>query len=248
MPPLLLVHICGGTIGLLSGFTAMAFRKGSRYHCLAGTVFFVSMLTMSSAGAYLAFLKHQSSNVFGGLLTFYLVASGWATARRRDGETRVYDWAGFLAALAFGMVITTFGVAAARSATGTKDNVPAPMYFFLALVALLSAAGDLRMIWRGGLFGAKRIVRHLWRMCFAWFIASASVFIARPHLFPAILRETHALVLLGVLPLLMMIFWVVRVRFSNAFRRKLPVAADATRSVYKQKRRPSFDPSAVFFP
>src|SRR5215469_16638863 len=109
MPPLLLVHICGGTIGLLSGFTAMAFRKGSRYHGMAGNVFFVSMLTMSSAGASLAFMKHQSSNVFGGLLTFYLVATAWATARRRDGETSKLDWIGFLAALAVGIVIATFG-------------------------------------------------------------------------------------------------------------------------------------------
>jgi len=216
--PLLLVHICAGTIGLLSGFAAMASRKGSPYHGLAGNVFFVSMLTMSSAGAYLALLKHQTSNVFGGLLTFYLVATAWATARRQDGETRVFDWAGFLAALAFGTVIATFGLEAARSATGTKDNVPAPMYFFLASVALLSATGDLRMIWRGGLFGTQRIARHLWRMCFAWFIASASVFIARPHLFPAILRETHALLVLDVLPLLLMTFWFVRVRFTNSFR------------------------------
>ena len=230
--PLLLVHICGGTIGLLSGFAAMAFRKGSRYHGLAGNVFFVSMLAMSSAGAYLALMKHQSSNVFGGLLTFYLVATAWATARRRDGETRVYDWAGLLAALAFGIVIITFGVDAASSAAGTKDNVPAPMYFFLASVALLSAAGDLRMMWRGGLFGAKRVVRHLWRMCFAWFIASASVFIARPHLFPAILRETHVLVLLGVVPLLLMIFWFVRVRFAGTLQRRkmapVPVLAGIT--------------------
>lgn len=226
--PLLLIHICGGTIGLLSGFAAMAFRKGSRYHGLAGNVFFVSMLTMSSAGAYLAFLKQQSSNVFGGLLTFYLVATAWATARRRDGETSKLDWIGFAAALAVGIVITTFGFQAAVSPTGAKDNVPAPMYFVLSSVALLSAMGDLRMLWRGGLFGTQRIARHLWRMCFAWFIASGSVFLARPHLFPAILRETYILVSLGFLPLLLMVFWFVRVRFSNSFKRKQPLAVGAS--------------------
>jgi hypothetical protein len=36
---------------------------------------------------------------------------------------------------------------------------------------LLAAAGDLRMLLRGGLFGAQRIARHLWRMCFGLFIA-----------------------------------------------------------------------------
>jgi len=33
---------------------------------------------------------------------------------------------------------------------------------------LLAAAGDIRMLVRGGVFGAKRIVRHLWRMCFGF--------------------------------------------------------------------------------
>lgn len=226
--PLLLVHICAGTIGLLSGFVAMAFRKGSRYHGMAGNAFFVSMLTMSSVGAYLALLKHQSSNVFGGTLTFYLVATAWATARRRDGESSKLDWIGFVAALAVGIVIAMFGFQAAASPTGAKDNVPAPMYFVLSSVALLSAGGDLRMLWRGGLFGAQRIARHLWRMCFAWFIASGSVFLARPHLFPAILRETYILVFLGLLPLFLMIFWLVRVRFTNAFKRKQPVPLPVT--------------------
>jgi len=221
--PLLLVHICAGTIGLLSGFVAMALRKGSRYHGIAGNVFFVSMLAMSSAGASLALTKHQSSNVFGGLLTFYLVATAWATARRRDGQTSKLDWIGLVAALAVGIVIATFGLEAAASSTGTKDNVPVPMYFVLCSVALLSAVGDLRMLLEGGLFGTQRIARHLWRMCFAWFIASGSVFLARPHLFPAIFRETYALVFLGFLPLLLLIFWFLRLRFSNAFNCKQPM-------------------------
>jgi hypothetical protein len=53
-------------------------------------------------------------------------------------------------------------------------------------------------------------------MCFAWSIASASVFIARLHLFAAILRVTQVLVFLGLLPL--MIFWFFRLRFSIGLR------------------------------
>ena len=216
--PLLILHIGGGTVGLLSGTTAMTFRKGSRWHGMAGNMFFVSMLTMSSAGAYMATVKQQTGNIIGGVLTFYLVATAWATARRKDGETSIFDWLGLLAALAVGVGIATLGFQALNSPTGSKDGVPAGMYFFLGSVALLSAAGDLRMLLRGGVFGVQRIVRHLWRMCFGLFIASASVFIARPHLFPAILRRTNVLLLLGVLPLLFMVFWFLRVRFGNAFK------------------------------
>jgi len=45
--PTLVVHICGGTLGLLSGTAAICFRKGSLRHVLAGRVFVVSMLIMA---------------------------------------------------------------------------------------------------------------------------------------------------------------------------------------------------------
>ena len=44
--PVLVIHICAGTLGLLSGAAAMALRKGSRRHGAAGNVFVVAMLVM----------------------------------------------------------------------------------------------------------------------------------------------------------------------------------------------------------
>jgi hypothetical protein len=178
------------------------------------------MLCMSSVGAYMAFMKSQTNNVFGGVLTFYLVATAWVTARRRAGETGIFDWIALLFILAVGAGTVTYGVEAASSPTGSKDGLPAGIYFFLGSMALLSATGDIRMIVRGGVTGAQRIARHLWRMSFALFVASASIFIARPQLFPAILRRTHVLLLLGILPLILMTFWLFRVRFTNAYKRR----------------------------
>jgi uncharacterized membrane protein len=212
---LLLLHIGGGIVGLLSGAVAMSFRKGSRPHRVAGNVFFVSMLGMSAAGAFLAFMKSETNNVFGGILTFYLVATAWVTARRRERETHAFDLGALLVASALGVFILTYGIEAATSPTGEKEGLPAGIYFFLASVALISATGDVRMLLRGGISGTPRLVRHLWRMCFAWFIASGSLFLARPRIFPALMRTTHTLVLLGILPLILMAFWLVRVRFTR---------------------------------
>jgi len=36
--PILVLHICAGSLGLLSGTAAMSFRKGSARHVLAGKV------------------------------------------------------------------------------------------------------------------------------------------------------------------------------------------------------------------
>lgn len=84
--PLHLLHIASGTVGMLSGFVAVFLRKGSRRHALAGSVFVVSMLCLSLSGTYLATVKHQPGNILGGALTFYLVATAWMTARRRESS------------------------------------------------------------------------------------------------------------------------------------------------------------------
>jgi hypothetical protein len=207
--PILFFHICVGT------------------HRASGNVFFVSMLIMGAAGSYLAFRKGQMNNVFGGLLTIYLVATAWRTARRREGETGLFDWGALLAGLAVGVVVVAFGVQVFRNPTSTKDGIPAGMYFFMGSVALLAAAGDPRMLLRGGLFGAQRIARHLWRMCFGLFIASGSLFLGQQQVFPAAIRKANVLPFLAVLPLLLMIFWLFRVRFTKTYKREsLPSAAN----------------------
>jgi uncharacterized membrane protein len=213
--PLLVFHICAGTLGMLSGFAAVSFRKGSRWHRVTGNVFVISMLCLSASGVYLALMKHQPGNVLGGALTFYLVATAWVIARRRDAETSIFDWGALLVPLAVGAVTVTYGLEAAQSPTGLSHGYAVGPYLFLSSVALLAVAGDVRMLARGGVSGAQRIARHLWRMCFAWFIASASIFLARPHLFPTVLRKTGALYFLSILPLILMIFWLIRVLFRR---------------------------------
>lgn len=217
---MLLLHICSGLVGLLSGAVAMVFRKGAGGHQVAGNVFVVSMLSLAASGVYLALVKSQPGNVLGGTLTFYLVATAWLTARRKHAETGIADWVGLLAVSTLLTFMATFGIQAATSPTGLKYDYPPGPYFFLGTVALLATAGDIRLLVRGGVTGANRLARHLWRMCFALFIASMSIFLARQQLFPAFLRRTGALYFLTFLPILLMIFWLIRVRFAGWQRRK----------------------------
>src|SRR5262245_62693598 len=70
--PVLVFHICVGILGLLSGTTALSFRKGSGRHRMSGNIFVVSMLSLGASGAYLGFTKHQTLNGLMGVLTFYL--------------------------------------------------------------------------------------------------------------------------------------------------------------------------------
>jgi len=176
------------------------------------------MLSLGATGAYLATMKHQPGNILGGALTFYLVATAWMTARRREGSPGIFDWGALLIVLAVAAAELTFGLEAAMSPSGLKYDYPPWPYFIFGFVAALAAAGDVRLLVRGGVSGTQRLARHLWRMCFALFIAAASIFLARAHLFPELLRRTGVLVFLSFLPLLLLIFWLVRVRFTKAYK------------------------------
>ena len=239
--PVLLVHICAGTVGLLSGTAAILFRKGSPRHVLAGRIFVASMLIMAVFAVYLAVVRNQPSNVGGGILTFYLIGTAWLTARRRDGKANRFDWVLFLIPLALGILTWLSGIKIVRSGASSSNGVPVGMTFFMGSIMLLAAAGDMRMLLRGGIFGVQRIARHLWRMCFGLFIAAGSFFMGpsnRPlrllsavglgqHLSPALFGTTLYLIL-TVLPLILLVFWLIRVRFANPYNTKPMQAAPAS--------------------
>src|SRR5580700_289345 len=236
--PTLLIHICAGSLGLLSGTAAIIFKKGSRRHVLAGRVFVVSMLTMAVFAVYLAAVRHDPNNISGGILTFYLIGTAWLTAKRRDGVTSRFDWVVLLIPLALGTLTWMNGLKVVSSGASSQDGVPVGMTFFMGSVMLMAGAGDVRMLLSGGVLGAKRIARHLWRMCFGLFIAAGSFFLGpsnRPlrllsavglgqHLSP-VLFSTTLYSILSILPLILLIFWLVRVRFTNAYRGSIRLAS-----------------------
>jgi hypothetical protein len=58
-------------------------------------------------------------------------------------------------------------------------------------------------------------------MCFGLFIATGSFFLGQGNkVFPSWLRETNVLIVPAILPLILLIFWLLRVRFTNVYKRK----------------------------
>jgi hypothetical protein len=217
---LLIFHICGALVGLLSGTAALIFRKGFRYHRAAGNVFFLSMLVMSASGAAIAaFIKPNMGNVFGGVVTFYLVATGWLTVLRKEKETGLAEFGLLLVALAAGAGGLTYGWEAAHSATGLKEGYPPAPYIIFGCLSSLSAASDVRMLIRGGVSGPARIARHLWRMCVAFLIAALSFFLGKQQHFPQAIRGSQILNVPMILILIIMIYWLVRVGVTNSYKK-----------------------------
>lgn len=219
---LLFLHIAGAAVGLVSGAVAVLARKGERLHRAAGHVFFVSMLVMAGVASVVApFLPEAKwTNTTAGVFTFYLVATAWATVRRREGEVGRFETGAFCVALG----IALMGLALVVIHAGTPRAASFATVYVFAAVAGLAAACDFRMIRRGGVFGAQRIARHLWRMCLALLIAAGSFFVGQQDELPQFMQGSPFLFAPMLATLGLMVFWLLRVRFTKAFK---PVQAAA---------------------
>jgi len=204
------VHIVAGALGILSGTLALYAVKGAGLHRKSGTVFVAAMLVMVATGALLAALGANWATVLQALLTGYLVTTGMLTMRQHSGGSTWLQRIAMPIAVAIGVTHLTFGVIALNSATGRMFGFPPPLFFTFGPIALLAAIGDVRVLRAGAPQGRRRLVRHLWRMCVALFIATASFFLGQAKVIPAPLRTTPLLLILALFPLAVMLYWLVR--------------------------------------
>ncbi|MEW5686423.1 MAG: hypothetical protein AB1942_16015 [Pseudomonadota bacterium] len=218
------IHVIGGGVGIVSGFAALAVRKGGRSHRRIGTIFFAAMLAMAGVAAVLASLGLQRVNALAGLFTLYLIGTAWMVVRQPPGRlSRFERWAP-LGALVIAAAALGFGLQAASPA-GLQDGDPtsgnAPdIYFAIAGLSALSAALDLQVIRKGGVIGTDRMARHLWRMCLALFVAAGSFFFGQADEIPAALRGPH-LAIPPLAALLALFFWLAKVRWDGWRRARM---------------------------
>jgi hypothetical protein len=84
------------------------------------------------------------------------------------------------------------------------------------LILVLAVLGDARVVLVGGLSGAARISRHLWRMCVGLTLAAGSGFTnGFARLLPGPYHVPAAFFLPQFLPLCLLVFWMIRVRFGK---------------------------------
>jgi uncharacterized membrane protein len=219
-----ILHVTAGTIALFAGIVALSSRKGARVHRAAGTVFFISMLVMAVFADYLAVaIPDQIPNLFIGTFAIYLVATAWMTVRRKERSIGIPEKIALLVALCLCVpfAILSFQLATGlepsfKSAVPLEGPVRVAIYSFTFLVGM-AALGDARLVHAGRLTGARRIARHLWRMCLGLAFAAGSAFTnGLPRLIPS---TVHVPLFLLFIPqlcvLVLLIFWMIRVRLTG---------------------------------
>ena len=199
-------HILAGGLAIVVGFIALFAAKGGNIHRRLGMYFVYATVVMSLGGALMALRPDGSpTNVVAGLATFYFVVTALLTVRRNHTVGAIDTFAAVAAA-----AISILGIRAGMMGRGES---PA---FVFAFVIFLAAIGDVRMIRAGGVHGPKRIARHLWRMSVAMVVASGSFFLGPPGRVPDIINIPALLPIPVVTPLLVMAYWMWRVRARKA--------------------------------
>lgn len=212
----LVFHVAMGLAALVAGFIAITVRKGGTWHRRSGLVFVYTMIATGITAAGISLFEGKTGT--GGALTAYLVFTAYITVRPLPGARRRVDIALMVVALAIAAV-TYAGAFTALGRPGNQlDGVPAGMTFFMGTIVLLAAIGDVRMIRAGGIQGSRRLARHLWRMCFGLFIASGSFFLGQMKFIPEPVRIVPVIVALAVSPLVLLLYWMWRVRLKQNLR------------------------------
>ncbi len=215
MSPVMIVHVIGGTIGFASGATALFARKGSPIHRAAGNVFFLSMAVMAITAFWLAWLKHDGGLMMGGAFTLYLVATAWTTVRRGEGHIGIFEYL----ALAFILAcLAGYAVLLEQASQGHAHAKGAQFIAFYSVAGLvaLSAVLDVKVIVKRGISGTQRLARHIWRMCTALLFATGSFFTnGLPRILPGPAHVPPVYLAPMLIPLILMIFWLIRIRFPG---------------------------------
>jgi uncharacterized membrane protein len=212
---LLPIHIIAAGLGLLSGAVALAAAKGRLVHRKSGIVFVYAIVAMCATAVVSATVKSQPVNVMAALMTTYLVLTGWWTVRPPSDGSRRRDLGLMLMALTLGLATFTAGLVSVAMFGGRLAGLPAFPFFLFGVLGISGGIGDWKVIRAGALRGKARLARHLWRMCMALFITAASFFSIRARvatIFPAPLTTGIARLVPVLLVLIVMFYWLWRIR------------------------------------
>jgi uncharacterized membrane protein len=222
MQALLPVHIVAGGLAIVLGGVALLAAKGGTLHRKSGILFVYAMLTMGISASILALRNGFNPNFLGGFTSAYFVITALTTVRPVSAWSRRLNLGAVVVAFALALLEIGLGVKALASPRFMINGVPGPMLFFMAAIILIGGAGDVRVMRSGPLRGAPRLKRHLWRMCFALFIAAGSFFSIRSRV-ARILPEPFLSAPMRALPVVLvflaMFYWLWRVRGRVGVRR-----------------------------
>lgn len=216
---LLTVHIAAGGLAIILGAIALIVKKGGTTHRRSGMLFVYAMLIMGISASILGSLKDPPENERAGFLIGYLVVTALTTVRPATRWTRVINVVALMIAATLAAFAIVGSVKIFNLPGRTYNGIPFFAPLFIGTILILAAIGDIRVLRSGMPQGGRRLARHLWRMCFALFIAAGSFFSIRSRV-AKVLPEPFTTGPMRALPIVLlfgaMFYWLWRVRSRRA--------------------------------
>ena len=209
----LALHFAAGLASIVAGTIALSVAKGGRLHRQSGLIFTWAMIVLGLTAVGIGAYESRPSQVLAGFLAAYLVFSAMTTVKPLPGIGPRFQVA--LMVLTFSIAVATLYGGVAEWLDPTVMVVGRPRVgppLIAGTVFLLAAIGDFRALRAGGLQGARRLARHLWRMCFGLFVATGSFFLGQMKFVPEPVRIVPLLLVLSFAPILFLLYWMLRVR------------------------------------
>jgi len=179
---LLVFHIAGGSIGLLTGSIVMMLKKGDKNHVRLGNIYFYSLLLSAIVSFPMSFLHSNWFLFIVGVFTSYMLLTGRSyLGKRTSAEVKVTDWILAGTMLLFGLGFLGIGLL----------NVFKGVYFGIVLIVFGAISLSFVLQDWANFTGRARVknfwlTTHLQRMIGSY-IASATAFIVvNNHVIPGV--------------------------------------------------------------
>lgn len=180
---ILILHIIGGFIALVTGAVAMSTRKGGRLHRLNGKIYFWGMTAVFISAVTLSIAHHIPFLLMVGFFSYYMVVRGYRILYLKKlnlGQKAGWlDWGIVLAAGGFIVYLVIWGINNA-----VKGNGFGYVGIVFGFIGCSFLAGDVRKFLRPPTEKMHWWFTHISAMCGGYIATVTAFVVVNVHLTP----------------------------------------------------------------
>ncbi|GAB4454354.1 MAG: hypothetical protein OHK0036_17820 [Bacteroidia bacterium] len=178
----LILHIVGGSLGLLTGMMNILQKKGNKTHKLIGKIFYFSMLTAGISSLALACLHPNYFLFMVGVFTLYMVSSGQLYLKHKQHnslDTKRIEWTITILMLLSGLLFVGIGFL-----TLMKSNLFGLVFITFGTLGLVFVRQGFRNYKDKATIKNYWLIGHLQRMTGSFIAALTAFLVVNAKYFP----------------------------------------------------------------
>jgi uncharacterized membrane protein len=183
---ILICHIAGGSVGLITGLMNIVRKKGDKPHKVIGSLFFYSMLTAGISSLILSIIHPNYFLFMVGVFMLYMVFTGnryiqlYHHGQDSPHKIKMTDWMVSLTMLLAGILFIAFGVLIL-----TRENLFGLVFFTFGFFGCVYVRQDYINFNGKSKIKNFALIAHLQRMTGAFISALTAFLVVNSDYFPS---------------------------------------------------------------